>query len=81
MSDDELLDYYKSIEMLCEDNEATEEEFLGYMSEEELCERYHLIPQRIADEIIESKYHINDYLNEARHGNDKKHNDFLKTQE
>lgn len=61
MSVDERLDYLTSREMLCEDNEPTEEEFLGYMSEEELCEKYHLIPQRIADEIIESKYHINDY--------------------
>ena len=61
MSDEELLEYYNSRELLNEGVNEIEDEYLGAMTEEELVRKYHLISDANAQSIIEEKFHLSDY--------------------
>lgn len=54
MTDEELLEYYNSRELLNEGVSEMEDEFLGEMTEEELIAKYHLIPASKVDIVIDN---------------------------
>ena len=61
MSDEELLEYYNSRELLNEGIDEIEDEYLGEMTEEELVNKYHLISDANAKILIEEKFHLSGY--------------------